>query len=46
MHKRELCGADALATFDRSEYGLTAGKDYGFDMGVTLRIQFEAVRTE
>jgi polyisoprenoid-binding protein YceI len=46
MHKRELCGADALATFDRSAFGLTAGRDHGFDMGVTLRIQFEAVQVE
>ncbi len=41
--KREYCGADAYATFDRSEFGLTAGKDYGFRMDVTLRIQVEAV---
>jgi polyisoprenoid-binding protein YceI len=41
--KRELCGADALATFDRSAFGLDAGKDYGFKMEVTLRIQVEAI---
>ncbi len=46
MHKRDLCGADATATFDREQFGLTAGKDYGFDMDVTLRIQFEAVQAE
>lgn len=46
MHKRELCGADATATFDREQFGLTAGKDYGFDMDVALRIQFEAVLDE
>ena len=46
MHKRDLCGADATATFDREQFGLTAGKDYGFNMDVTLRIQFEAVRAE
>ncbi|HEV7915263.1 MAG TPA: YceI family protein [Albitalea sp.] len=43
MLKRELCGADALATFRRDEFGLDAGKDYGFNMDVTLRIQVEAV---
>ena len=43
MLKREVCGADALATFDRSAFGLDAGKDYGFDMTVTLRIQVEAI---
>lgn len=46
MLKRELCGADALATFRRDEFGLSAGKDYGFDMNVTLRIQVEALKAE
>lgn len=43
MLKRELCGADASATFNREDFGLTAGKDYGFSMDVGLRIQVEAV---
>jgi polyisoprenoid-binding protein YceI len=43
MLKRELCGADAAATFNREDFGLTAGKDYGFSMDVGLRIQVEAV---
>jgi polyisoprenoid-binding protein YceI len=46
MMKRELCGADLSGTFDRAEFGLDAGKAYGFDMTVTLRIQAEAVATE
>ena len=37
MHKHELCGADAQATIQRDEFGIAAGKDYGFDMSVTLR---------
>lgn len=41
--KRELCGADALATFQRDAFGMDAGKTYGFDMTVTLRIQVEAI---
>lgn len=44
MFKRDYCGADALATFQRDEFGLTAGKDYHFNMGVTLRIQVEALK--
>ena len=44
MLKRELCGADASATFLRDEFGLSAGKDYGFSMDVGLRIQMEAVQ--
>lgn len=42
--KRELCGADAIGTFNRDEFGLDAGKPYGFKMDVTLRIQMEAVQ--
>jgi polyisoprenoid-binding protein YceI len=43
MLKREYCGADAYAVFDRSDYGLSAGRDWGFKMDVTLRIQVEAL---
>src|SRR3546814_13407178 len=46
MLKRELCGADALATIQRDEFGMAAGKDYGFSMEVTLRIQVEAIAQE
>jgi polyisoprenoid-binding protein YceI len=46
MLKREVCGADALATFNREDFGLAAGKDYGFNMSVTLRIQVEAIASE
>jgi polyisoprenoid-binding protein YceI len=43
MLKREICGADAIGSFRRDEFGLDAGKDYGFDMNVVLRIQVEAL---
>lgn len=46
LHKRELCGADASATFQRDEFGLDAGKDWGFKMDVLLRIQVEAVASQ
>jgi polyisoprenoid-binding protein YceI len=46
MLKRQLCGADALATFHRDEFGLDAGKSYGFSMDVTLRIQVEALKND
>ncbi|HEY8010946.1 MAG TPA: YceI family protein [Rudaea sp.] len=42
--KREVCGADALGTFDRSDFGIDAGK--GFKMAVTLRIQVEAIQVK
>jgi polyisoprenoid-binding protein YceI len=44
VYKRELCGANATAVFKRDEFGLVAGKDYGFDMDVNLRIQVEAIQ--
>lgn len=46
MLKREVCGADALATLNREEFGMDAGKAYGFKMDVTLRIQVEAIQAE
>jgi len=46
MLKRDWCGADAVATFNRADFGMDAGKDYGFKMDVELRIQVEAVRAE
>jgi polyisoprenoid-binding protein YceI len=46
MLKREVCGADALGTFNREDFGMDAGKPYGFSMDVTLRIQVEAIRAE
>jgi polyisoprenoid-binding protein YceI len=45
LFKRELCGADALGSFRRDEFGLDAGKDYGFNMDVQLRVQVEALAT-
>jgi polyisoprenoid-binding protein YceI len=39
--KKEVCGADASATFNRSDYGITFGDAYGFKMWVKLDIQVE-----
>jgi len=46
MFKRDWCGADASGSFNREDFGLSAGKDYGFKMDVGLRIQVEAVAKE
>lgn len=46
MLKRELCGADVMGSFKRDDFGLVAGKDYGFKMDVALRIQVEAVAAD
>jgi len=39
--KKEVCGADASATFNRSDFGITFGDAYGFQMWVKLQIQVE-----
>ncbi|MGH8369978.1 MAG: YceI family protein [Gammaproteobacteria bacterium] len=41
--KRDWCGADALAQFNRDDFGIDSGKQYGFRMQTTLRIQIEAI---
>jgi polyisoprenoid-binding protein YceI len=46
IFKREVCGADALGTLNREEFGMDAGKPYGLSMDVTLRIQVEAIQAE
>lgn len=44
MEKREACGADVLASFNRGDYGLDFALDMGFNPNVDLRIQVEALR--
>jgi polyisoprenoid-binding protein YceI len=44
MTKKEVCGADASATFNRSDYGVSYGDKYGFKQEVKLQIQIEAGR--
>src|ERR1022692_1562524 len=39
--KKEVCGADASATLNRSDFGVTWGDSYGFKMWVKLEIQVE-----
>lgn len=41
MTKKEVCGADATASFNRADFGVTYGDAYGFKMGVKLEIQVE-----
>ena len=42
--KKEHCGADAVGSFNRADYGISYGDKYGFKMDVPLAIQVEAVR--
>jgi polyisoprenoid-binding protein YceI len=46
MLKRDMCGADAITTIQRDQFGIDAGKDWHFNMDVTLRIQVEAVAAQ
>ncbi len=41
MSKKEVCGADASATFNRADFGVNFGEKYGFKMDVKLQIQVE-----
>jgi polyisoprenoid-binding protein YceI len=44
LKPRLRCGADALGTFQRDDFGLDGGKSFGMDMKVALRIQVEALQ--
>jgi polyisoprenoid-binding protein YceI len=44
MLKKEVCGADASATFKRSDFGVSYGESYGFNMDVKLAIQVEGIK--
>jgi polyisoprenoid-binding protein YceI len=44
MTKKEVCGADASATLNRSDFGINYGDKYGFKQEVKLQIQVEAIR--
>jgi polyisoprenoid-binding protein YceI len=44
MLKREVCGGDFEATFDRTAHGLNYGIDWGFAKNVRLVVQVEAVK--
>lgn len=46
LFKRDYCGADAVATIRRDDFGIDTGKKYGFDMGVTIRLQVEGIAAE
>jgi polyisoprenoid-binding protein YceI len=44
MLKREVCGTESTATFDRSDFGVDFGKTYGFKMQTVLHIQAEGIK--
>lgn len=44
MTKKDVCGADASGTLDRSAFGIDYGAKYGFKQEVKLLIQVEGIR--
>ena len=42
--KREVCGTESTATFNRDDFGVDFGKAYGFNMKTTLHIQAEGIK--
>ena len=42
--KREVCGTESTATFNRDDFGIDFGKAYGFNMKTTLNIQAEGIK--
>jgi polyisoprenoid-binding protein YceI len=43
MKKVEVCGADASATINRYDFGITYGDNFGFKPDVNLSIEIEAL---
>ena len=44
MLKKEVCGADATGTFNRADFGVNYGQQYGFNQQVVLHIQVEGIK--
>ena len=46
MTQKDVCGADAVGTFNRADFGVNFGQQYGFRQEVALRIQVEAIKVD
>jgi polyisoprenoid-binding protein YceI len=44
--KKHVCGADASGTFNRADFGVNYGAQYGFKQDVLLRIQAEGIKVD
>jgi polyisoprenoid-binding protein YceI len=44
MLKKQVCGADASGSFNRADFGVNYGQQYGFKQDVLLRIQIEGIK--
>jgi polyisoprenoid-binding protein YceI len=46
MLKKHVCGADASGSFNRADFGVNYGQQYGFKQDVLLRIQVEGIKVD
>lgn len=46
MIKKQVCGADASGTFNRADFGVNYGQQYGFNQDVVLHIQVEGIKAD
>jgi polyisoprenoid-binding protein YceI len=46
MLKKQVCGADATGSFNRADFGVNYGQQYGFNQNVLMRIQVEGVKAD
>lgn len=46
MTKKEVCGADASGTFNRADFGINYGEQFGFKQEVKVAIQVEAIKAD
>jgi polyisoprenoid-binding protein YceI len=46
MMKKEVCGADAVTTINRADFGVDFGKAYGFKMDTKVLISVEAIKAD
>jgi len=46
MLKKQVCGADASGSFNRADFGVNYGQQYGFKQDVLLHIQVEGVKAD
>jgi polyisoprenoid-binding protein YceI len=46
MNKKDVCGADASGKLNREDFGVSYGKQLGFNMDVNLKIQVEGVKSD
>ena len=46
MSKKDVCGADATGTFNRADFGVNYGQQFGFKQDVVLHIQVEGMKAD